>query len=51
MNKNWLVVNLNNKYFLRAGKKVFECQIGDGGFSKAIKKLKATKQRLKGNGI
>ena len=38
MRKKWLVINLNNKYFLKVGKKVFGCQIGNGGFNKSTKK-------------
>ena len=38
MNNNWILINLNNKYFLKAGNKVFGCQIGEGGFSKAVDK-------------
>ena len=40
MGKNWLLINLNKKYFLRSGNKVFECQIGAGGVKKAEKKIK-----------
>ena len=43
MNNNWILINLNNKYFLRAGNKVFGCQIGEGGFSKALNKTEGDK--------
>ena len=43
MKKNWSLINLNKKYFLRAGKKVFECQIGIRGFNKAEKKREGDK--------
>ena len=31
MQKNWLVLNCNKKFFLKVGKKAFKCQIGRGG--------------------
>ena len=43
MNKNWLVINLNKKYFLRVGKKVFRCQIGLEGLKKAKEKVEGDK--------
>ena len=43
MRKNWLVINFNNKYFLRVGNKVFGCQVGEGGFNKAAKKTEGDK--------
>tara|TARA_B100000242_G_scaffold252013_1_gene193923 strand:- start:618 stop:1160 length:543 start_codon:yes stop_codon:yes gene_type:complete len=43
MNKNWLVVNLNKKYFLKVGKKVFQCQIGEEGIEKYEKKTEGDK--------
>ena len=43
MKKNWLVLNLNNKNFLKVGKKVFDCQIGERGFNKAQKKTEGDK--------
>ena len=43
MNKNWLVLNLNKKYFLKVGNKVFPCQIGEGGLEKAVKKTEGDK--------
>ncbi len=39
MNKNWFVINLNNNYFLKVGNRIFRCQIGDGGFKQAAKKI------------
>ena len=43
MNKNWLVVNFNKKYFLKVGKKVFQCQIGEEGTEKFVKKTEGDK--------
>lgn len=43
MQKNWFVININNKYFLRVGSKVFKCQIGEGGFKNAVKKIEGDK--------
>ena len=50
MQKNWLVINLNKKYFLKVGNKVFGCQIGEGGLKTAKKKIEEIKQHLLGNG-
>ena len=38
MQKNWLITNLNKKYFLKVGNKTFGCQIGSGGLKKSSKK-------------
>ena len=43
MDKNWLVVNLNKRYFLKVGKKVFQCQIGEEGVEKYVKKTEGDK--------
>ena len=43
MNKNWLIINVNKKYFLKAGNKVFRCQIGSGGFENVAKKVEGDK--------
>ena len=43
MKKNWLVSNLNKKYFLKVGNKVFRCQIGLGGLNNAVKKIEGDK--------
>ena len=43
MQKNLFVINLNKKYFLRVGNKVFECQIGEGGLKTARKKIEGDK--------
>jgi len=43
MHKNWLIINLNKKYFLKAGNKVFRCQIGTGGFENVSKKVEGDK--------
>ena len=47
--KNWLVINLNKKYFLKVGNKVFPCQIGEGGLKKAVKKTEGDKTTPVGN--
>ena len=43
MKKNWLVIKLNKKHFLKVGNKVFECQIGSGGLKNASKKIEGDK--------
>ena len=43
MQKNWLVIKLNKKYFLKVGNKVFRCQIGKVGFKRAAKKVEGDK--------
>ena len=43
MQKNWLVINLNKKYFLKVGNKFFRCQIGEGGTKIARKKIEGDK--------
>ena len=43
MKKNWLLININKKYYLRVGHKVFECQIGAGGLNKVEKKIEGDK--------
>tara|TARA_Y100000991_G_C21915588_1_gene324213 strand:- start:492 stop:1028 length:537 start_codon:yes stop_codon:yes gene_type:complete len=43
MQKNWLLINLNKRYFLKAGNKVFLCQIGSGGLKSSVKKLEGDK--------
>ena len=43
MSKNWLLTKLNKKYFLKAGNKMFRCQIGQGGLMKAAKKIEGDK--------
>ena len=43
MQKKWLIINLNKKYFLKVGNKVFRCQVGLGGFKKTIKKIEGDK--------
>ena len=43
MQKNWIVIHLNKKYFLKVGKKVFRCQIGSGGLKMAEKKVEGDK--------
>ena len=43
MQKNWLVINLNKKHFIRVGNKIFECQVGERGLKKAEKKIEGDK--------
>ena len=43
MKKNWLLINVNNKHFLKVGKKSYKCQIGEGGLKKAVKKTEGDK--------
>ena len=43
MKKNWLLIKLNKKYFLRVGNKIFCCQIGEGGIKYAVKKVEGDK--------
>ena len=43
MQKNWLLINLNKKYFLRVGNKIFTCQVGDAGLKLARKKNEGDK--------
>ena len=43
MQKNWLVINLNKKYFLKVGYKVFRCQIGTAGLKNPAKKVEGDK--------
>ena len=41
--------NLNKKYFLKVGNKIFRCQIGEGGTVKAVKKREGDKKTPIGN--
>ena len=41
--QNWLIINLNKKYFIKVGNKVFRCQIGEGGLKTARKKIEGDK--------
>ena len=43
MVKNWVVTKVNNKFFLRAGKKIFKCQIGKAGYKIYTKKQEGDK--------
>ena len=43
MQKNWVVLNNNKRHFLRAGNKIFECQLGDGGLKLSSKKIEGDK--------
>ena len=44
MIKNWIVLKVNKKYFLKVGNKVFQCQIGQEGLEKAEKKTEGDKK-------
>ena len=48
MQKNWLVINLNKKYFLKVGNKAFRCQIGKGGIKNAARKVEGDKSTPSG---
>ena len=39
MEKSWLVIKLNKKYFLKVGNKKLSCQVGLGGFKHAAQKV------------
>ena len=43
MQKNWVVLNNNKRHFLKAGNKIFECQLGDGGLKVPSKKIEGDK--------
>ena len=43
MQKNWIVIYLNKKYFLKAGRNVFRCQIGSGGLKFPERKVEGDK--------
>ena len=43
MQKNWLVFNINKKFFLKAGNKVFRCQIGEAGLQTVTRKIEGDK--------
>ena len=43
MQKNWLIKNINKKYFIKVGNKTFGCQIGSGGLNNASKKVEGDK--------
>ena len=43
MQKNWLLINVNKKYFLKVGYKIFRCQIGTVGLKNAAKKIEGDK--------
>lgn len=43
MAKNWIVIKVNNKFFLRAGAKVFKCQVGKAGYKIYTKKKEGDK--------
>ena len=44
MHRNWLVIKVNKKYFLKVGNKVFQCQIGENGIEKDVKKAEGDKK-------
>ncbi|MDA9657457.1 L,D-transpeptidase family protein [Alphaproteobacteria bacterium] len=43
MKKNWMVIGLNKKYFIKVGNKCFSCQIGKGGLNNARQKVEGDK--------
>ena len=43
MQKNWLVTNINKKFFLKAGNKIFSCQVGSGGLKNSAQKVEGDK--------
>ena len=43
MYKNWFVIKINKKYFVRMGNKAFECQIGSRGLKNKLKKVEGDK--------
>ena len=43
MKKNWFVISINKKYFLKVDNKVFRCQIGTVGLENAAKKVEGDK--------
>ncbi len=43
MKNNWVVINYNKRFFLRAGNKIFECQLGEGGLKSPSKKIEGDK--------
>jgi L,D-peptidoglycan transpeptidase YkuD (ErfK/YbiS/YcfS/YnhG family) len=43
MHKNWLIIKVNKKYFLKFGNKIFRCQIGTGGSKNVTKKIEGDK--------
>ena len=43
MQKNWLITNINEKYFLKTGNKIFSCQIGSGGLKNSTEKVEGDK--------
>ena len=44
MHRNWIVIKVNKKYYLRIGNKLFQCQIGEGGVEKNVKKTEGDKK-------
>ena len=44
MKKKWSLIKINKKYLLKVGKKVFKCQIGLRGLTKAEKKVEGDKR-------
>ena len=43
MQKNWLVLKINKKCFLKVGNKVFLCQIGEKGFKNPANRVEGDK--------
>ncbi len=44
MQKNWSLINLNKRYFLKFGNKAFKCQIGAEGLVSVAKKIEGDKK-------
>ena len=38
MVKNWVLTKINKKFFIRVGKKIFKCQVGNAGYKIYTKK-------------
>ena len=44
MHRNWIVIKINKEYFLKVGNRLFQCQIGDEGIEKVVKKTEGDKK-------
>ena len=43
MEKYWIVSSYNKRYFLKVGNKIYECQVGGGGFKIPSRKIEGDK--------
>ena len=43
MAKNWVLTKINKKFFIRVGKKIFKCQVGNAGYKIYTKKQEGDK--------